>query len=39
LHREKTAGFEAMLSMRVLFRFLGPHEVIYYDIGTHEIYR
>jgi len=24
---------------RVLFRFLGPHEVIYYDIGTHEIYR
>ena len=24
---------------RILFRFLGPHEVIYYDIGTHEIYR
>lgn len=24
---------------RVLFRFLGPHEVIYYDVGTHEIYR
>ena len=24
---------------RVLFRFLGPHEVNYYDIGTHEIYR
>ena len=24
---------------RVLFRFLGSREVIYYDIGTHEIYR
>ena len=24
---------------RILFRFLGPDEVIYYDIGTHEIYR
>ncbi len=24
---------------RILFRFLNPHEVIYYDIGTHEIYR
>ena len=24
---------------RILFRFLGPSEVIYYDIGTHEIYR
>lgn len=24
---------------RVLFRFLGPNEAIYYDIGTHEIYR
>jgi len=24
---------------RVLFRFLGSCEVIYYDIGTHEIYR
>ena len=24
---------------RVLFRFIGPLEVIYYDIGTHEIYR
>jgi mRNA-degrading endonuclease YafQ of YafQ-DinJ toxin-antitoxin module len=24
---------------RVLFRFLGPSEVLYYDVGTHEIYR
>jgi hypothetical protein len=24
---------------RVFFRFLGPHEAIYYDIGTHAIYR
>jgi len=24
---------------RVLFRFLGSSEVIYYDVGTHEIYR
>lgn len=24
---------------RVLFRFLGSDEVIYYDIGTHEIYK
>jgi len=25
-------------SCRVLFRFLGDHEVIYYDIDTHDIY-
>ncbi|EFK96734.1 Plasmid stabilization system [sediment metagenome] len=25
--------------IRVLFRFLKSDEVIYYDIGTHEIYR
>ena len=24
---------------RVLFRFINAHEVIYYDIGTHAIYR
>ena len=24
---------------RVLFRFISAHEVIYYDIGTHAIYR
>ena len=23
---------------RVLFCFLGSHEVIYYDVGTHQIY-
>ncbi len=26
-------------SYRVLFRFLTDHEVLYYDIGTHDIYR
>lgn len=24
---------------RVLFRFINVHEVLYYDIGTHSIYR
>jgi Txe/YoeB family toxin of Txe-Axe toxin-antitoxin module len=24
---------------RVLFRFVGPTEALYYDVGTHEIYR
>ena len=24
---------------RVLFRFVADNEVLYYDIGTHEIYR
>ena len=24
---------------RILFRFLRGNEVVYYDIGTHEIYR
>lgn len=24
---------------RILFRFLSSNEVIYYDIGTHEIYK
>ena len=26
-------------SHRVLFRFIGSDEVIYFDIGTHDIYR
>ena len=26
-------------SYRVLFRFVGSDEVIYYDVGTHDIYR
>ena len=26
-------------SYRVLFRFLSDDEVLFYDIGTHEIYR
>ena len=25
-------------SYRILFRFVGSDEVIYYDIGTHDIY-
>ena len=24
---------------RILFRFIKPDEVLYYDIGTHEIYK
>ena len=24
---------------RILFRFVNSHEVIYYDIGTHDIYK
>ena len=26
-------------SYRILFRFVGSDEAIYYDIGTHDIYR
>lgn len=26
-------------SYRVLFRFIGDREVLYYDVGTHDIYR
>lgn len=26
-------------SYRVLFRFVGSDEAIYYDVGTHDIYR
>lgn len=26
-------------SYRVLFRFISDQEVLYYDIGTHDIYR
>ena len=25
--------------LRVLFRFLNKNEVVYYDIGTHDIYQ
>ena len=24
---------------RIIFRFIGSNEVIYYDIGTHDIYK
>ena len=26
-------------SYRILFRFVGGNEAIYYDIGTHDVYR
>lgn len=32
-------AYSVNYSYRVLFRFLNSGEVIYYDIGTHEIYR
>jgi len=46
LHTHKLKGeLEGYLSYyinrryRVLFRFLNDNEVIYYDIGTHDIYK
>lgn len=32
-------SYSVSYSYRILFRFLKEHEVLYYDIGTHEIYR
>ena len=32
-------SYSVNLSYRVLFRFINAREVIYYDIGTHAIYR
>jgi len=34
-----TWSYSINYSYRVLFRFLKHDEVMYYDIGTHEIYR
>ena len=31
-------SYSINLQYRVLFRFITPREVIYYDIGTHSIY-
>ena len=31
-------AYSVNLEYRVLFRFINNHEVLYYDIGTHEIY-
>lgn len=38
-HLEGYWSWSVNLSYRILFRFIDTHEVIYYDIGTHEIYR
>lgn len=32
-------SYSVNYAYRVLFRFIGDHEVIYYDIGTHDIYK
>ncbi len=32
-------SYSVNYQFRVLFRFLAQDEAIYYDIGTHEIYR
>lgn len=46
LHTHKLKGalkdywaYSVNASYRILFRFVGSDEVIYYDIGTHDIYR
>ena len=32
-------AYSLNLQYRILFRFINDHEVIYYDIRTHEIYK
>ncbi len=32
-------AYSVNFQYRVLFRFINVHEVIYYDVGTHEIYK
>ena len=32
-------SYSINLQYRILFRFINSSEVLYYDIGTHEIYR
>lgn len=46
LHTHKLRGelegywsYSVNQKYRILFRFLTDNEVIYYDIGTHEIYK
>ena len=46
LHTHKLKGklvgawsYSVNYEYRVLFRFIKSNEVIYYDIGTHEIYK
>ncbi len=36
---ESFYSYSVTHSYRVLFRFLSENEVIFYDIGTHEIYK
>ena len=36
---EGHCAYSVNFQYRVLFRFINDHEVIYYDIGTHEIYK
>ena len=35
---EEYCAYSVNLQYRVLFRFINDHEIVYYDIGTHEIY-
>jgi len=46
LHTHKLKGelegywsYYANYQYRILFRFIDDNEVIYYDIGTHDVYR
>ncbi len=46
LHAHKLKGellgywaYHVNYQYRILFRFLSDNEVIYYDIGTHDIYK
>jgi len=32
-------SYSVNIVYRILFRFISTNEVVYYDIGTHEIYR
>jgi len=36
---EGYCSYSVNLQYRVLFRFINSYEVIYYDVGTHSIYR
>jgi len=38
-HLEGYYAYSVNLEYRILFRFIKNDEVIYYDIGTHEIYK
>ncbi len=38
-HLERFWAYSVSDAIRVLFRFLDEHTVLYYDIGPHDIYR